>query len=184
MPSPVTILQNSPWWVYALLALLIWLGLQSLRPRTVPVWRLAIVPLVFIGWGVASIFVKSQTPVLLIADWLAAAMIGGIIAWVGTRRIVFRIDHAQRSVTLPDSVRPLIRNILIFMVKYAIGVAWALLPRRREELTLVNIGISGAMAGYFLGWLSRFVVVYRHAPEAELAIEEASSGRVSAVHLN
>ena len=179
MPNLLIILRNSPWWVYVLLALLIWLGLQSLRPRTVPVWRLTIVPVVFIGWGIASIFVQSKTPVLLIADWLVASTIGVIVAWISTRRIDVRIDRAHRSVTLPGSVRPLIRNILIFLVKYAIGVAMALLPRRREELTIVNIGISGAMAGYFLGWLGRFMLVYRREPEVDPEKMEASSGQVS-----
>src|SRR5262245_26558916 len=44
IPGPLTILQNSPWWAYVLLGLLIWLGLQALRPRTLPIWRLTIVP--------------------------------------------------------------------------------------------------------------------------------------------
>jgi hypothetical protein len=53
MPGILTILRNSPWWAYALLALLIWFGIQALRPRSLSIWRLAIVPLVFIGWGIA-----------------------------------------------------------------------------------------------------------------------------------
>jgi hypothetical protein len=31
----------------------------------------------------------------------------------------------------------------------------ALLPTRRAEIAVLDIGISGAMAGYFLGWLGR-----------------------------
>ena len=41
------ILTNTPLWVFALLAYLIWQGSQSLRPRTQPIWRMLIVPLVF-----------------------------------------------------------------------------------------------------------------------------------------
>jgi hypothetical protein len=94
MPSPLTILYNSPWWVYVLLALLIWFGLQALRPRTLPIWRLMIVPMVFIGWGIASAFTQSKVPAFLIADWLVGATIGGIIARIGTRRLDIRIDRA------------------------------------------------------------------------------------------
>ena len=64
------------------------------------------------------------------------------------------------------------RNILIFTVKYAIGVAMALLPGYFEELTILNIGISGAMAGYFLGWIGRLILVYRR----ESTVERAKSG--------
>jgi hypothetical protein len=179
MPRLLLILQNSPWWVYLLLVLLIWLGLQALRPRTLPVWRLTIVPAVFIGWGIASILTQSKMPGLLIADWLAAATIGVTAAWIGTRRFDIRIDRAHRSVTLPGSVHPLLRNILVFMVKYAIGVSMALLPGYSEELTVLNIGTSGAMAGYFLGWLGRFVLAYRHEPEAGVVKNERSSDQVS-----
>jgi hypothetical protein len=184
MPSLLTILQNSPWWVYVLLALLIGFGLQALRSRTVPIWRLMIVPIVFIGWGIASVFAQSKVPTFFIADWLVGAAIGGIIAWIGARRLDIRIDRARRSVTLPGSARPLIRNILIFTVKYAIGVAMALLPGYRPELTIFNIGISGAMAGYFLGWLGQFILRYQREPEVALAKKERSLDQVSTVPSN
>jgi len=184
MPGPLTILQNSPWWAYVLLGLLIWLGLQALRPRTLPIWRLTIVPAVFIGWGIASMFTQSKMPFFLIADWLVAAAIGVVIAWISTRQVDFGIDRARRSVTLPGSTRPLITNILIFAAKYAIGVAMAVLPRYREEVMVFNIGISGAMAGYFLGWLCRFMLAYRREPDAKPAKQECSSDQVSTAVLN
>jgi hypothetical protein len=43
-------MQNTPIWVFVLFALLLVLGFQSLKPRTLPLWRLLIVPAVFIGW--------------------------------------------------------------------------------------------------------------------------------------
>src|SRR5215471_6812872 len=135
MPSPLAILQHSPWWVYVLFAVLIWFGLRALRPRTLPIWRLMIVPAVFIGWGIASMLTQSRTSVFLIAVWLVTATVGAILAWIGARRLEVRIDRAHRSVTLPGSVRPLVVNMLIFAAKYAIGVAMVLSPRYFEELT-------------------------------------------------
>jgi hypothetical protein len=82
------------------------------------------------------------------------------------------------------SVGPLMRNILIFTVKYAIGVAMALLPGYFEELTILNIGISGAMAGYFLGWIGRLILVYRRESTVERAKAERSSDHASPVALN
>jgi hypothetical protein len=70
------ILQNTPWWVFALFALLVWLGLQALRPRTLPIWRLLITPAVFIGWGITS---QVASPLLLV-DWSVTALIGAAIA--------------------------------------------------------------------------------------------------------
>ena len=34
MPGPLTILQHSPWWIYPLLALLVWFGVRGMRART------------------------------------------------------------------------------------------------------------------------------------------------------
>jgi hypothetical protein len=45
----------------------------------------------------------------------------------------------------------------------------ALLPGYFEELTILNIAISGAMAGYFLGWIGRLILVYRRESTAERA---------------
>jgi hypothetical protein len=46
MQVAMRILTNTPVWVFPLLACLIWQA-QLLRPRTRPIWRMLIVPLVF-----------------------------------------------------------------------------------------------------------------------------------------
>ena len=56
MSSILNVLQHTPWWVFAVFALLTWLGAQALRPRDVPVWRLLIIAVsgasagYFLGW--------------------------------------------------------------------------------------------------------------------------------------
>jgi hypothetical protein len=155
MPGPLTILQHSPWWIYPLLLLLVWFGLRGMRPRTLPIWRLAIVPLVFTGWGIVSILSRPATSGGLIADWLVCAAVGAGSAWLSNRRMTVAIDVLRGKVTLQGSIGPLVRNLLVFATKYAVGVAMALLPTHRAEIAALDIGISGAMAGYFLGWLGR-----------------------------
>lgn len=46
MQTAIGILVHTPIWVLPLLAYLVWQGLRSLRPRTQPLWRMLIVPLV------------------------------------------------------------------------------------------------------------------------------------------
>jgi hypothetical protein len=157
MPGPLTILQHSPWWIYPLLLLLVWFGVRGMRPRTLPIWRLAIVPLVFIGWGIVSILSRPTASGGLIADWLVCAAVGAGTARLSTRRMTVAIDSLRGKVTLQGSIGPLVRNLLVFAMKYAVGVAMALLPTRRAEIALLDIGVSGAMAGYFLGWLGRII---------------------------
>jgi hypothetical protein len=118
MPSILDILHNTPWWVFALFALLMWLGFQALRPRKLPIWRLLITPAIFIGWGITSLALQSMSSPILIADWSVAAVIGAAIAWTTTRLHDVVIDRARQHVSLPGSALPLIRNLLIFSAKY------------------------------------------------------------------
>src|ERR1700674_1459112 len=98
MPGIINILQNTPWWVFALFALLMWLGFQALRPRTLPMWRLLITPTIFIGWGVISLALQSMSSPILIADWSVAALIGAAIALTTSRLHDVGIDRARQRV--------------------------------------------------------------------------------------
>lgn len=171
MPSIVVILQNTPRWVFALFAVLVVLGVQALRARTLPIWRLLITPVIFIGWGVASLALQSWSSPILLADWLIVAAIAAGIAWTVSRLDNVRIDHARHLVSLDGSAFPIIRNLLIFSAKYGLGVAIAVAPAFRSELAIADIAVSGASAGYFLGWTIRFASIYRRSVDSDLATE-------------
>ena len=169
MPSIVGILQHTPWWVFALLALLAALGIRSLRTRTTAVWRLLIVPAIFIGWGILSIAEKAAVSPALSIDWLAAGVIGVAIGWAATRLDGVQVDRAAGRVGMPGSAVPLLRNLAIFLAKYCLAVAMAIAPARQPALAHWDVAVSGIGAGYFVGWLIRFARKYRAAPPHELA---------------
>jgi hypothetical protein len=169
MPGILNILQNTPLWVYAVFVLLMWFGVQGLRPRTLPLWRLLITPAIFIIWGIASLAVRSISSPLVVADWAATLAAGAVIAWTMSRLDNVEIDRGRGAVSLPASALPLIRNVLILSAKYGLGVAAAMMPARRSELALWDIAVSGASAGYFLGWLARLALAYRRGSEPGLA---------------
>jgi hypothetical protein len=169
MTSMLNVLQHTPWWAFAVFALLIWFGWQALRPREVPVWRLLITPAIFIGWGVTSLVIQSTAAPMLAADWSATAAIGAAIAWTTSRFDNVGIDRARQLVSVPGSASTLIRNLLIFSAKYGLAAAAAMMPAWRSELALWDIAVSGASAGYFLGSLARLALAYRRAAEPNLA---------------
>jgi hypothetical protein len=174
MPSILDILPNTPWWVFALFALLMWLGFQALRPRALPIWRLLITPAIFIGWGVTSLALQSISSPILIADWSVAAVVGAAIAWTTTRLNDVAIDRARQHVSLPGSALPLIRNLLIFSARYGLGVAVAIAPASKSDLAVWDIAVSGASAGYFLGWLLQLASAYRRTTDRSLAAQVRS----------
>ena len=59
MPGPLIFLQNTPPWVFVVFALLVVLGVQALRPRILPVWRMVAIPLVFSAWGLITLATRS-----------------------------------------------------------------------------------------------------------------------------
>ena len=161
------ILQGTPGWVFALFALLLVLGLRATRPRLVGAQQLLLTPAAFVAWGVASLLARPDAFPLFAADWLIAAAAGGALAAMTARFDALRVDRAGRRVQLAGSRWPLARNMLIFAAKYGLGVAMALHPDMRGHLALWDIAVSGASAGYFIGWLGKFAARYRNAPGLE-----------------
>jgi len=137
------------------------LGVQSLRQRTLGVWRLVLLPVTFIGWGLITLAVRSVEAPMLVADWLAAAAVGVAIGWMTTRLDTMTVHPRGRVVEMPGSVMPLVRNLVIFAVKYGLSAAEAVAPARQASLYPWDVGVSGLMAGYFAGWLVRFAIALR-----------------------
>jgi hypothetical protein len=165
MTALVDILQNTPWWVFVLFVVLLVLGAQALRPRTISLWRLLVIPAVFIAWGVASLVQQlTQSSSYLVADWLVGAALGAVLLWFAGRPIPIRTERPG-VVGVAGSALPLARNMLIFFAKYGLGVAAAVNPAEREHLAIWGIAVSGMSSGYFLAWLAVFAVAYQRAPQ-------------------
>jgi hypothetical protein len=161
MPNPSTILQNTPWWVLALLVLLVVLGVQALRARTIAVWRLLAVPAVFIVWVLITLSTRSLGSPILLLDWLGACATGLAIGWRTARLDGVTFDRSRGLVDVPGSAFPLVRNVTIFAVKYGLGAAMAIVPAHRSGLIPCDVAVSGLAAGYFVGWLVRFGLKFR-----------------------
>jgi len=77
MTTAYQILTQTPLWVWILLAYLIWQGMQAMQPRTTPIWRALILPVVFIVWGVSRIGFGHQASAWPLVVWIAAALTRG-----------------------------------------------------------------------------------------------------------
>jgi len=168
MSGIVAIIQHTPLWAFAVLAVLVLFGVQALRPRTIALWRLMVIPAVFIGWGVISLFARStQSPALLL-DWLGTGAIGFAMAWVSTSLAGVHVDRAAGLVRLPGSAVPLIRNLGIFLAKYCLAAAVAVAPALASGLAPWDVAVSALSAGFFAGWVLRFARKYWREPAPAL----------------
>ena len=159
MEQSLITVQHTPWWVFLVLAVLIVTGVQALRPRVVPLWRVLIVPAVFIVWGVTGIAQRSAAAPVLAIDWIIAVAVGFAVGWATTKLDGVALAADGSSVQVSGSPVPLIRNVVIFMVRYAlaVSVAFAATDAARAQFVFWDVLASGAMTGYFLGWLAQFM---------------------------
>lgn len=149
----VEIVRHTPSWVWLLLATLLWRGYGMTRPQQVTQSRAAMLPALFTAMslgGVISTF---------------GAQPGALLCWAGG--LVLSAYEVQRhgvpkgavylaqsrSYALPGSWVPLLLIVLIFMVKYGVGIQLALHGELRQaELFVLAVSTAyGALSGVFLG---------------------------------
>jgi hypothetical protein len=144
------ILTHTPPWVFLLFAYLVWQGIRALRPRTQPIWRLMVVPLIFIVWGLSRIGLRHDNVWPLLA-WLMAAIVMAPLAFVTGPRLL-AVDRSKGLVTRAGSAVPLVRNVTVFVLQYSVAVMAVLQLDGHAAVAIVGRAVSGATAGYFLGW--------------------------------
>ena len=61
----------------------------------------------------------------------------------------------------PGSVVPLVRNLAVFVLQYAVAVVTAMKLEAYWDVAAAGQAVSGACAGYFLGWTIALLRSYR-----------------------
>jgi len=159
MQTAIAILTHTPPWVFALLALLIWQGCMALRPRSQPLARMLIVPAVFFLMGVSRLVLSGKSVSLLLVWMASAAVLAALALYTGPRSVT--IDGETGRILRPGSVVPLVRNLTVFMLQYAVAVVTAMKLGAQWEVAAAGQAVSGACAGYFLGWTIALLRSYR-----------------------
>jgi hypothetical protein len=154
----VSIVRNTPVWVWGLLAALVALGSTQLRDRSASLIRVSIMPVgmtLFSLYGTFSAFGGSPLLPQLLAAWAATAALA--YAAVAFRPVDARYDAATRTYALRGSVVPLLLILAIFLVKYGVGVELTMAPGRLQDgsFVLTVAALYGAFSGIFVGRAAR-----------------------------
>lgn len=156
----VTIVQQTPTWVWGLLGGLVALGMSQARDRTASLARIVLMPVAMTGfsiWGVVSAFGSAPEFAALAGVWLALAL--ALFAAIAIGRPVGTYDAATRTFALPGTLVPLALILAIFLTKYVVGVELAMQPQlvRDSSFTLTVAALYGAFSGIFAGRTARLL---------------------------
>jgi len=159
----IEIVRHTPFWVWMLLAFLLRRGYAMTRPQQVPQARLALMPGLFALLSLAGVISTFGTQAGALLCWTS----GLALSAYETQRhgappgAAYRPD--SRGYDLPGSWVPLLLIVLIFTVKYSVGVQLALHPQLRqlEWLVLAVSAAYGALSGVFVGRALRLWQLHR-----------------------
>ena len=146
----IQILKNTPIWVWALLAALIYLGSKQFKPRVVKRYSVLIAPVVFLFVGLMA---AGRGPIGL-ATWAASLLsLAAVTYFVWQPTGGARYEATGDRLHLPGSAVPMMIMLAIFLLNYVINVVLAINPAYRSELAwqVVPALILGALSGVFIG---------------------------------
>lgn len=151
--SPLAIVQGTPTWVCVLLIFLAYQGYAALQGSTSPLSKLAVVPLILAGLGIAHLVSEPLAGWTAALAWmigLGAGIAGGAFTASRTR---FIVDPVARSVMLPGSMVPLALIAVTFVARFWLGFDMATVTNLPvlETVVLIDAAVSGAVAGMFGG---------------------------------
>jgi hypothetical protein len=146
------VILHTPKWVFAVFALLVWLGAKQLLSNSVSLTRVTLMPVAMGGlsvYGVLSAFGDSPGALL---GWAAAAVV--LMALVLQRPLpaTTRYDAPTRQFHVAGSAVPLMLMMGIFLTKYVVGAALAMHPELRQQASFaIAIPVLyGAFSGVFV----------------------------------
>src|SRR5262245_19256691 len=176
MPSFLQIVTNMPLWVWPLMLFVLWLGLQGLRPRVIPVWRLAILPVVGLTTSLAGI-VQSMDPAAAATGWSLALLAFLPLGWTFGQGRPVRLRPGDGRLEMAGGWFGLLFGVSIFAVRYAMGVLFGVLPALRAEPLWIHASgaVGGAVAGIGIGWLANLLRRARRPTEGAPGALSSSS---------
>jgi hypothetical protein len=171
----INILSNTPIWAYVLFIYLVWQGIGGLRTRTIALWRALLVPTIFLGLGIWRLTVTPNLGWKPLSAWLLAAIVFASLALLRGPRVL-AVDKRNGTITRPGSFAPLVRNVSIFVVQYALAVAAAMHLDTQGAGAIASRAVSGATAGYFIGWSLALLRSYNgsEAPQSSIASDRST----------
>lgn len=144
---------HTPWWVFLLLAYLIFIGLKARKTSTVSIYKLAILPAVFLIMSIESMISHFKIETLSVSTWMISIIIGSAIGILLVYKSKIKVDRNNKLLELPGSWMTLILILIIFVAKYYCGYALSQDPGSaiNTNTEILVLALSGICTGTFVG---------------------------------
>ncbi len=163
----IQIITHTPLWVWAILVVILWVGLKQTLPRSVSLRRITVLPLVMVGLSLAGTLTAFGTDNHALLAWGAAAAVAAAVVMTRNLPQGTQYNTWTQQFQIPGSWTPLVLMMGIFVTKYAVGVTLSMRPDLAREAMFGQC--VGALYGGFSG-----VFVARAARLWRLASAKAS----------
>ena len=167
----LTIITGTPLWVWPLLAVLIARGVRALRPSTIHLYKLFIMPVVLLGVSLGGLLRSCTIQPYFLSIWLLMALLGGLFVWLVIKKQKILVDRKKRLLRVPGSIVTLLIILGVFGVRYYFGYLNAIRPDLvcNPHFIHARFAIAGFMAGILLGRLGIYLHRYTTEPQTDLA---------------
>lgn len=156
------IVSGAPWWVYILFVYLLSVGLKATKPRTVPIARVVLIPVLFLAWSFYGLYQKLLLEYLsLIPLWIVFLAVG---TYFGVKEVQsWRISKGPRKgeVTIPGNYSTLVLILLIFVLKFFWGYFYATRTEISYWIYFADTCSSAVVTGFFVGRATFFYKQYQ-----------------------
>jgi hypothetical protein len=143
------ILEETPWWIYALFAYLLVTGYLSSKPRRISFSRILVLPAILVGWSLHHLLRHPDLPAMGL--WALFIAVGIPLGWHLVRSWRVQGDQGHCTIHLPGSWTPLSLSLIFFAIKYFSGYFHATHTSIPWALQATDASLSGFISGILIG---------------------------------
>jgi len=137
------------------------IGIKATKPRTLPIKRVWLFPIIFIAWSLWGLYEKVVLGFYsLIPLWIVFIALG---AYFGVKEVhSWRIhcNQKKQEITIPGNYSTLVLIILIFVMKFFWGYFYSTEAKISYWIYFADILTSSLVSGFFVGRASFFLKKY------------------------
>jgi len=145
-------IKEIPWWVYIVFIYLVNVGIRAMRPRTIPISKVILMPLFFVCWSFYGLYGKLLLGFFsLIPIWFICLSIG---AYLGVKEVQswrYQVNHRKGEITIPGNYSTLVLLLIIFGLKFFWSSLYATLEYIPTWIYFADIITGAIVTGFFVG---------------------------------